>query len=222
MVYHRFSRGYGQSNKISNGDIVFMNQEGSYRFSGPITVFHERRLPETATPIGYAALIDAHRLEVPLPRQLSAIGVRHRIIETPEWRIFTPRHEPKPNLEGHLTFALKYEGLDLALLRRLFLAVNTASIEAIVRTTPTGSYARRIWFLCEWLTGKTLNLPSADKGTYVEALDPERQFGIDGENSTRHRVRNNLPGTPDFCPLVFRTPALDQFIGRNLAERARE
>ena len=48
------------------------------------------------------------------------------------------------------------EGLDLALLKRLFLAVGPADIEAILRATPTGSYARRIWFLYEWLTGKLL------------------------------------------------------------------
>jgi hypothetical protein len=59
-------------------------------------------------------------------------------------------------------------------------------------------------------------------GTYVSALDPDQQWGTDGENSPRHRVRNNLPGTPDFCPLVFRTPTLDQFIGMDLQERARE
>ena len=47
------------------------------QFSGPVTAFQERRLPETATPAGYAALIDAYDLAVPLPRTLSAIGERH-------------------------------------------------------------------------------------------------------------------------------------------------
>jgi len=191
------------------------------RFSGPVTVFHERRLPETATPAGYAALIDAYRLTVPLPRRLAAISSRHRMLETTGWRLYTPRHQPKPSLEGHLTFALKYEGLDLAVLKRLFLAVDPADIEAIVRAAPTGSYARRIWFLYEWLIGTTLDLPPADKGSYVPALDPEQQWSIAGANSPRHRVRNNLPGTPDFCPLVFRTPVLDAFIAMDLAARAR-
>jgi hypothetical protein len=95
-------------------------------------------------------------------------------------------------------------------------------VEAIIRARPTGSYARRIWFLFEWLTGRTLNVPSAEMGAYVLALDPARQFGTDGENSPRHRVRNNLPGTPAFCPLVFRTPAIEQFMAMNLAGRARE
>jgi hypothetical protein len=60
-------------------------------FPGPVNVFHERWLPEMATPAGYAALIHAYDLPVPLPHTLSAIGGRHRIIEDAGWRIYTPR-----------------------------------------------------------------------------------------------------------------------------------
>jgi len=189
-------------------------------FSGPVTLFQERTLPEKATLAGYAALIDSYALPVPLPRTLSAIGEHHRVKEEAGWRILTPRHAPSSNLEGHLTFALKYEGLDLAVLNRLFNAVDASTIEALVRAKPTGSYARRIWFLYEWLTARHLNLSDAEKGTYVPIIDPEQQWATDGENSPRHRVRNNLPGTPAFCPLVFRTKKLEQFIAMDLAQRA--
>ena len=50
----------------------FMEARREHRFSAPVTVFHDRPLPERATPAGYAALIDAYGLEVPLPRELSA------------------------------------------------------------------------------------------------------------------------------------------------------
>ncbi len=113
-----------------------MNDTNQYRFSGPVTVFQERRLPERATPAGYGALIDAYGLAVPLPRTLSAIGEHHRVIEEDGWRILTPRHAPHATLEGHLTFALKYEGLDLAVLKRLFLATGPAAIEELVRAKP--------------------------------------------------------------------------------------
>jgi hypothetical protein len=83
-------------------------------FSGPVNVFHDRRLPEMVTPAGYAALIHAYDLPVPVPRVLCAIGKRHRTTKEKGWRIFTPRHAPEGTLEGHVTFALKYEGLDLA------------------------------------------------------------------------------------------------------------
>ncbi|HTX38400.1 MAG TPA: Fic family protein [Bryobacteraceae bacterium] len=193
-----------------------------HHFSGPVTVFHERAVPERATPAGYSALIDAYSLRVPLPRTLSATGEHHRIRNEAGWRVLTPRHAPSPDLEGHLTFALKYEGVDLAVLRRLFAAVEKAEIEAIVRAKPTGSYSRRIWFLYEWLLGTRLDLPDADKGTYDPVIDPEQQWAIPGENSPRHRVRNNMPGTPEFCPLVFRTPALNEFAAMDLIQRAQE
>ena len=192
------------------------------QFSAPTLVFQERRLPQLATPAGYAALIDAFRLSVPLPRTLAAIGERHRILEQDNWRIMTPRHAPHATLEGHLTFALKYEGLDLAVLSRLFEAVGPGPIETLVREAPTGSYVRRIWFLYEWLIGARLELPDAVGGRYVDALDTELQYGIEGETAARYRVRNNLPGTPDFCPLVFRTEALDRFVALDLAARAQD
>jgi hypothetical protein len=190
-------------------------------FSGPVNVFHERRLPETAAPAGYAALIHAYDLPVPPPRTLSAIGTRHRIIEEAGWRIYTPRHAPEASLEGHLTFALKHEGLDLAVLKRLFLAARTDEIKELIRAKPTGLYARRIWFLYEWLLGRKLDLPPADKVSYVDAVDSKLQHAGAGENSPRHCVRNNMPGTPKFCPLVFKTVALNEFIEQDLKERAR-
>ena len=191
------------------------------RFPGPVTVFQERRLPERATPAGYAALIDAYDLSVPLPRTLFATGERHRVFEAAGWRILTPRHAPHSTLEGHLTFALKYEGLDLAVLKHLFVVAGPREIEAVVRAKPTGSYARRSWFLYEWLTGTRLDLPDAAKGSYVPVVDSKRQWAGTAENSPRHRVRNNLPGTPQFCPMVFRTNALEQFIAMDLPARAR-
>jgi hypothetical protein len=190
-------------------------------FSGLVNVFHERRLPETATPAGYSALIHAYGLPVPVPRTLLAIGTRHRIIERDGWRIYTPRHAPEATLEGHLTFALKYEGVDLAVLKRLFMAAKASDIADLVRLKPTGVYTRRIWFLYEWLLGGKLDLPDADKVSSVDAVDTRLQFAAIGENSARHRVRNNLPGTPEFCPLVFKTAALDEFIAQDLKARAR-
>lgn len=190
-------------------------------FSGPVTHFRERVLPERAIPAGYAALIGALGLTVPLPRTLSAIGERHRTYERAGWRMFTPRHAPHANLQGHLVFALKYEGLDLAVLKRLFAATGPGPIEEIVQEAPTGSYARRIWFLYEWLMGKALSLPNATRGSYVLVVDPELQWGAEPQLSARHRVKNNLPGTPAFCPLIFRTKALERFVAMDLPARAR-
>ena len=46
----------------------------------------------------------------------------------------TPRHAPHARLEGHLTFALKYEGLDLAVLKRLFLTTGSDASKRLSAT----------------------------------------------------------------------------------------
>jgi len=41
------------------------------------------------------------------------------IFEANRWKIRPPRHAPGASLEGHLTFALKYGGLDLTVLDKM-------------------------------------------------------------------------------------------------------
>ena len=50
----------------------------------PVTDFRGRRLSEPATPVGYAALIQAYDLALPLPLRLAGIAERHHPIATPE------------------------------------------------------------------------------------------------------------------------------------------
>lgn len=187
-----------------------------------MSAFHGRRLPEPGRPVGYAALVDCYDLAVPLPSRLAAISERHHRYSTDKWVILTPRHAPLDTLGGQLGFAFKWEGVDLAVLAHLFRAVPAGEVAAVVREKPTGSYARRIWFLYEWLTGRGLDVADAGKVRSVLAVDPEQQFVLQrGPISRRHKVVNNLPGTPDFCPLVRRTEALARFEARRLDEQAR-
>ncbi|WP_420632902.1 Fic family protein [Candidatus Palauibacter sp.] len=68
-----------------------------------------------------------------------------------------------------------------------------------------------------------LDLPDAGKVKAVPVVDPRQQFAPEsGPLSRRHRVRNNLPGTRWFCPLVRRTPQLERYVHMRLGERARE
>ncbi len=86
------------------------NAQNPY-FSRSVSVFQESRLPEPAIPAGYAALIGAHGLKVPLPRQLSAVSLKNKAVASLDWRIFPARYAPDTSLEGHLVFALKHEGV---------------------------------------------------------------------------------------------------------------
>jgi len=187
-----------------------------------VTVFHERICPEIGTIIGYGALIDAYHLSVPFPDKLALISKKHKHYETEEWIVFTPRYIAADDLNGHLTFALKYEGVDLLILKSLFSLVGKKEIIAIIKGEPTGQYSRRIWFLYEWLMNIKLDIHDAKTGNFVDVLDSQIQYTGPSEISKRHRVRNNLPGVRDFCPLIRRTKKLDNFLSLNLSERLKD
>ncbi len=189
--------------------------------SRPVTVFHAfPELEDGSTLAGYAALITGHGLSVPPPDYLSAIGTKHKRYEKGRWRIFTPRHKPEDSLHGHLTFALKHEGIDLAVLKALFDAIEPEAVADIVRSEPTGAYSRRIWFLYEWLCEKKLDIEDAKQGNFAALINDALQYPGLSRDSKRHRIRNNLPGIRKFCPLIRRTEKLDRFIAMNLSQAA--
>src|SRR6266567_4690070 len=192
-------------------------------FSRKVNEFHGRDVPETMSTAGYTSLIDHYDLKVPLPPRLAGISEHHHRVDANNWFLLTPRHAPEDTLAGHLEFALKWEGVDLGVLASLSGVVPDEEFSALVRAEPTGAYTRRLWFLHEWLTQRLLDVPEPGKVRAVPVLDPSQQFGLaKGVLSSRHKVLDNLPGTPAFCPLVRRTDRIETYLSKGLDRRARE
>ena len=112
----------------------------------------------------------------------------HKKYDYERWHIFTPRHKPEDTLYGHLTFALKYEGIDLAVLNALFQKIEAKEIQEIVRAEPTGRYSRRLWFLWEWLREEQLDIEDAATGNFVPLINNKLQYEGKSYPSRRHRV----------------------------------
>ncbi len=191
-------------------------------FSHKVTTFHDRTLPEEGILVGYALLIqvierDTGKL-LPFPKQLAIVTDKHQRYNTGQWQVFTKRHKPNEDLTSHLAFALKYEGVDLLILKRFLQYIGKEAIEKMITREPTGQYSRRVWFLYEWLLAERLNIPDLKTGTYVEIVNPALQFPGPTINSTRHRIKNNLPGTPEFCPMIRRTENLKTYISKKFPE----
>jgi len=190
------------------------------RFEENITVFRNHTLPETGMKLaGYSALIHFYGLDVPLPELISAISEKHRSYTEGKWRVFKTIQEPASTLAGHLTFAFRYEGVELLVLKKLFETVKKSEFEAIVKDQPTGRNSRRIWFFYEWLLDDILDAEDAQSGNYVEALDPGLQYPGPKQRSQRHRVWNNLPGNRYFCPLIRRSEKLERFSDEELEKK---
>lgn len=140
----------------------------------------------------------------------SRIGSGRRTIVSPtRQETYPAATRPEPTIVGHLTFGLKHELVNLEFLARLFGVVDARVLEEWIRSEPTGAYARRAGFLFEWLTGRCLDVPDTLTGNYVDALDPDEYLvALRPANVQRWRVRDNLPGTRDFCPTIRRTDAV--------------
>lgn len=187
-------------------------------FLQEISVFHGKQPPEKGILVGYGAILEALGLSMPFPNTLALISEKHRQYKVPGWIVFTPRHKPQDSLYSNLVFSIKYEGINLLFFKKLFESADESVIEDWVKNEPLSQFSRRIWFLYEWLTQKTLNLPDLKEGNYVPLLDGSQQYTIGkGDNSARHRVRNNLPGTFNFCPLISRSEKLDKYIKEDLS-----
>jgi hypothetical protein len=119
---------------------------------------------------------------------------------------YLPSARPADSLTAHLTFALKHEGIHLEFLTRLFDVLPAVDLEAWIAAEPTGQYARRAGFFYEYLTGRQLAFSGVAAGNYIDALSQDSYLvASQSVNNQRWRVRDNLPGTRDYCPIVLRT-----------------
>ncbi len=92
----------------------------------------------------------------------------------------------------------------------------------MIAAAPTGSAARRAWFLYEHLTGRTLDINDAINVAAVDILDRGKYVHSKPRPSRRHKVRDNLLGTADFCPIVRLTPLLANDMALDLSGEASE
>ncbi len=187
--------------------------------SQKITTFHGRIAPEEGFLVGYGAIIEQFNLSVPIPKKLALISQKKRQYHTKEWQVFTPRHQPDETLFKQLVFALKYEGINLLVLKKLFDALDIDTINTLVQIEPLSQFSRRVWFLYEWLFNSQLDISDLDMGNFIPLIDDKIQFAIEGKRSSRHRIIDNLPGTPDFCPLIYRTSKLEEYISSNFQDQ---
>jgi len=164
--------------------------------------------------IGYQWLAARYGVSAVQPFRKDSAIAKSRLMLRDEGYVhasYLPAARPADTLAAHLTFALKHEGVHLEFLARLFDATPVADLESWIESEPTGQYARRAGFFYEYLTGRRLAFKGVAAGNYVTALDSDACLVASRAiNIPRWRVRDNLPGTRDWCPTVWRIPGVQE------------
>jgi hypothetical protein len=177
--------------------------------------------------VGYAALSQMYGLDV-IPnwhKSFVTTGGTRRIASTGGVveEIYPAKYWPGDTMGDHLEFALKYDGTNFAILASLFQKIAEKELLGYVQSKPTGKYARRLWFLYEFLTGETLPMDDVKQGNYVDLLDPdEYQTITPARRVQRQRINDNLLGDRRFCPTIRRTDTLRNLEAANLSRRCKQ
>ena len=181
--------------------------------------------------VGYTAVIEKLKLQIPLPLVKAMVSEKYRSIKDESWLIFSASYLPQDNtdisriqaLYNHLVFALKYEGVNLLVFAKLQEQLSHEELLALVTIEPLGQYSRRIWFLLEWVSGMPIvGKSDISKKSYVPVVDTKLQFAVAGIKSPRHLVVNNLPGTNQFCALIRKTDKIEQHLSKSYVEENRK
>lgn len=171
---------------------------------------------KTHNLIGGAWLAAHTGVELVMPLAVqSRIGGRRstHVAASMSTETYVESMRPSDDLRGHLTFHLKHEVLHLELLSRVFNQIDPQELTNWISAEPSGQYARRAGFLFEWLTGQGLLTDATVGGSYVDVVDSQKLVAASEGHAVpnrRWRVRDNLPGTRAFCPLIRKTPEAQQ------------
>jgi len=165
----------------------------------------------TDTSLGFQRLAQVHDIRIvqPLLSRSRLGSVRQReVVDGHAVLTWPAQYQPTDSFRGHFEFGLKYERLHFEFFSRLFAVLDPEEVATWVRDEPSGRYARRTAFFYEWFTGRRLDVPdTAANIGYVDAIDGGQYLSAPRpERVRRWRVNDNLPGSPELCPLVYLGP----------------
>ncbi len=181
--------------------------------------FLNRELPHECNLVGYSWLLEHFNVTAPL-RTFSAISTKRlssQTIQKEGWLIFDSSYQIEDHAYSHLEFAIKYEVVDLLVLKRILKHFPKEELTSFISANPKRILSKKIWFYYEFLLGEELPIEDLPVGKYDDLLDDKKYFTKKHPiKSKRHKINNNLLGTARICPIIQRTKKLEEFVNSTL------
>jgi hypothetical protein len=172
--------------------------------------------------VGYAHLHDALKLKVIAPTRVAMIKPVTRISMIGDCLAVPQSVAPATDstLE-HIFFALKHEGINLAILAAALEAVVAEQLLQELAKAPNGVFVRKACFLWEELTNRRLDYAIPINSRFAPLFDPARYVTGPIVRNTRWRIEFNGLGSLRYCATVERTPELETLLSLDILGRAK-
>lgn len=176
------------------------------------------------TLLGYAWIQAAlHAAPDFLGARKARVASVNSLQRLPEGALLVPaRLAPAEAWLEQALFAIKHEGVQLGYLAAALREVSEDDIRSAFLPTPNGAYLRKLCFLWEAFNGRPiggLEQPGI-KAAYVQMFDPGDYLTGVSRRNPRWRVDFNGLGDLAFCPVVRKTPALQQALAHDVLGKA--
>ncbi|MES2200048.1 MAG: Fic family protein [Chlamydiota bacterium] len=187
----------------------------------------QAEVPDGAKPLGYKKLVEFFNVTAVSHFCLSYASpknekcILHFSDKNLILHIYPSSYYLIDGVFEHLEFALKNEGLNLYILKKVLNRISPSDITDYIKKKPTGKYARVLWYLYEEFNGSRLELPDLNQGSYVNLLNSDQYYTGKPIRRARQRIAVNLLGNLSFAPLVRKTVLLKKFEAKQVQESAK-
>lgn len=173
--------------------------------------------------IGYKLLIDQlglRAVSLPCPanvRPVTRIEKIGQVLAVPQG--LAP---DSGDMLGNILFALKHEGVNLAVLAQALPCIPAQELEQAFQAAPNGIYLRKACYLWESFTGRELRQHAQIKVGYSTLFEPDKYVTMPGPRIQKWRIEFNGLGDLTYCATVERTPELTELLENDILGRARD
>lgn len=134
------------------------------------------------------------------------VSSKNTIIQT-----FKSKYDVSDDPFAHLEFAIKYDDLNLALLKEIFLSIDFNTLEKYIQQKPNLKYTRIIGYLVEFTTNKKIQV-TISSTNYIDLLDENSYIIGTSVKIQKWKINDNLLGTSSFCPIIRKTTELSELL----------
>lgn len=171
--------------------------------------------------VGYDFLRTRYALAAFPVRNPATITPVQRIVPTPGCLQVPSQVAPKTdNPLDHILFALKHEGINLQVLAEAMQWVTADDLVNRFRNATSSLLIRKACFLYEAFVAPLEDLPPV-AGPYAGLFNSERYITGPDQKNSKWRINFNGIGSIEYCPIVERTPFIEQGIAKDTLGRAK-